>query len=59
MIVCVFGWVGGWVCSIGINPAPLSVGAKPFTPPIPGIERAGNFVLRNLEDMDKIDAWLK
>jgi len=34
----------------------LSMGAKPFAPPIPGIDRAGNFALRNLEDMDRIKA---
>eukprot|EP00961_Rhodomonas_salina_P253816 3430141-Rhodomonas_salina.2 len=37
----------------------LSVGAKPFVPPIPGIDRPGNFALRNLTDMDKIDNWIK
>lgn len=37
----------------------LSLGAKPFLPPIPGIERAGNLSLRNLDDMDQIDAWIK
>jgi len=35
------------------------VGAKAFMPPIPGISRKGNFALRNLQDMDQIDAWLK
>jgi NADPH-dependent 2,4-dienoyl-CoA reductase/sulfur reductase-like enzyme len=37
----------------------LSVGAKPFMPPIPGIDRKGNFALRNLQDMDQIDDWLR
>lgn len=36
----------------------LSLGAKPFLPPIPGIERPGNLTLRNLEDMDKIVSWI-
>ena len=34
----------------------LSLGAKPFLPPIPGIGREGNLALRNLEDMDRIIA---
>ncbi|KAL1526198.1 hypothetical protein AB1Y20_014924 [Prymnesium parvum] len=36
----------------------FSVGAKPFLPPIPGIDRPGNLSLRNLEDMDKIVNWM-
>lgn len=36
----------------------LSVGAMPFKPPIPGIDREGNLSLRNLQDMDKIMAWI-
>ncbi|KAG7365855.1 FAD-dependent pyridine nucleotide-disulfide oxidoreductase [Nitzschia inconspicua] len=36
----------------------LAVGAAPFKPPIPGIERDGLFALRNLQDMDAIVAWL-
>ena len=36
----------------------LAVGAMPFTPPIPGIDRPGLFSLRNLQDMDAIDAWI-
>eukprot|EP00285_Hemiselmis_virescens_P015200 CAMPEP_0173383216 /NCGR_PEP_ID=MMETSP1356-20130122/5757_1 /TAXON_ID=77927 ORGANISM="Hemiselmis virescens, Strain PCC157" /NCGR_SAMPLE_ID=MMETSP1356 /ASSEMBLY_ACC=CAM_ASM_000847 /LENGTH=578 /DNA_ID=CAMNT_0014337965 /DNA_START=206 /DNA_END=1942 /DNA_ORIENTATION=- len=36
----------------------LSVGAAPFKPPIPGIERDGNISLRNLNDMDKIHDWI-
>jgi NADPH-dependent 2,4-dienoyl-CoA reductase/sulfur reductase-like enzyme len=36
----------------------LSVGAMPFTPPIKGIDRPGNFALRNLVDMDKINDWI-
>lgn len=36
----------------------LSVGAKPFLPPIPGIDRPGNLALRNLDDMDKIIQWV-
>ena len=35
----------------------LAVGAKPFKPPIPGIDRPGLFCLRNLRDMDSIVAW--
>eukprot|EP00962_Isochrysis_galbana_P037547 scaffold13167_cov123-Isochrysis_galbana.AAC.1 len=36
----------------------LSLGAKPFLPPIPGIGREGNLALRNLEDMDRIISWI-
>jgi NADPH-dependent 2,4-dienoyl-CoA reductase/sulfur reductase-like enzyme len=36
----------------------LAVGASPFKPPIPGIDRPGLFELRNLQDMDAIVAWL-
>ncbi|GAX10281.1 monodehydroascorbate reductase (NADH) [Fistulifera solaris] len=37
----------------------LAVGAAPFKPPIPGIERPGLFSLRNLQDMDQIYAWIE
>ena len=36
----------------------LAMGAAPLKPPIPGIDRAGNFVLRNIPDMDAILAWI-
>lgn len=36
----------------------LAVGSEPLKPPIPGIDRPGLFVLRNLIDMDAIVAWL-
>lgn len=36
----------------------LAVGAGPFKPPIPGIDRPGLFALRNLQDMDQIVAWI-
>jgi len=36
----------------------LAVGAEPFKPPIPGIDRPGNFALRNLQDMDSIVGWI-
>jgi NADPH-dependent 2,4-dienoyl-CoA reductase/sulfur reductase-like enzyme len=36
----------------------LAVGAVPFKPPIPGIDRKGLFSLRNLQDMDAIVEWL-
>ena len=36
----------------------LAVGASPFKPPIPGINRQGLFSLRNLQDMDSITQWL-
>ena len=37
----------------------LSTGATPLVPRVPGAERPGNFVLRSLEDMDAIDAWVR
>lgn len=43
---------------LGYDALILSTGASPLTPPIPGIERPGHFVLRNLQDMDAIDAWI-
>ena len=36
----------------------LAVGASPFKPPIPGIDRPGLYALRNLQDMDHIVQWL-
>jgi len=36
----------------------LAVGAAPFKPPIPGIDREGLFSLRNLQDMDSIVSWM-
>lgn len=36
----------------------LAVGAAPLKPPIPGINLPSLFSLRNLEDMDHIDAWI-
>lgn len=37
----------------------LATGAAPLRPPIPGIERAGHFVVRNLGDADQIQDWLQ
>jgi NADPH-dependent 2,4-dienoyl-CoA reductase/sulfur reductase-like enzyme/rhodanese-related sulfurtransferase len=37
----------------------LAVGAMPFKPPIPGIDRPGLFSLRNLQDMDQISDWIE
>ncbi|MCX8155528.1 MAG: FAD-dependent oxidoreductase [Verrucomicrobiae bacterium] len=37
----------------------LSPGAAPLRPPIPGIDRPGHFVVRNLPDVDAIQAWLR
>ena len=36
----------------------LAVGSEPLKPPIPGINRDGLFVLRNLQDMDAIVNWI-
>lgn len=37
----------------------LSTGAAPIVPRVPGAERPGHFVLRTLDDMDAIDAWVR
>lgn len=37
----------------------LSTGAAPIVPQVPGAGRAGHFALRALEDMDRIDSWVK
>jgi NADPH-dependent 2,4-dienoyl-CoA reductase/sulfur reductase-like enzyme/rhodanese-related sulfurtransferase len=37
----------------------LSTGASPLRPPIPGIDRAGHFTLRNIPDVENIMAWIK
>ena len=37
----------------------LAVGSAPLKPPIPGINRDGLFVLRNLQDMDAIVNWIQ
>lgn len=37
----------------------LAVGAAPFKPPIPGIDRPGLFTLRNLQEMDAIVNWIE
>ena len=36
----------------------LSPGASPIRPPWPGIDLPGIFTLRNLEDTDRIQAWI-
>ena len=37
----------------------LSTGAAPVVPPLPGLQEAGVFTLRNLTDMDAIQAWIE
>ena len=37
----------------------LSTGASPLKPPIPGIDRAGHFTVRNIPDVERIIAWIK
>jgi NADPH-dependent 2,4-dienoyl-CoA reductase/sulfur reductase-like enzyme/rhodanese-related sulfurtransferase len=37
----------------------LSTGAIPVRPPIPGIDRPGHFVVRNVPDADAIAGWLE
>ncbi len=36
----------------------LAPGAAPIRPNVPGVDLEGIFTLRNLEDMDRIDAWI-
>jgi NADPH-dependent 2,4-dienoyl-CoA reductase/sulfur reductase-like enzyme/rhodanese-related sulfurtransferase len=36
----------------------LATGAEPIRPPLPGIELAGIFALRNLDDADQIWQWI-
>lgn len=36
----------------------LSPGAKPVVPPVPGIERAGLYTVRNVPDVDAITEWI-
>ncbi len=36
----------------------LSTGAEPLRPPIPGIGREGHFSVRNVPDVDRVQAWL-
>jgi len=37
----------------------LAPGAEPVRPPFPGIDLPGTFTLRNLQDVDQIDAWIR
>jgi NADPH-dependent 2,4-dienoyl-CoA reductase/sulfur reductase-like enzyme/rhodanese-related sulfurtransferase len=37
----------------------LSTGATPLLPPIPGIDRAGHFTVRNIPDVQRIMDWIK
>lgn len=37
----------------------LATGAAPLKPPIPGIDREGQFVLRNVPDTLAIDKWIR
>lgn len=36
----------------------LSTGASPLKPPIPGIDREGHFTVRNIPDVERINAWV-
>lgn len=36
----------------------ISTGAAPLSPPIPGIQREGHFVVRNVPDVVRIKSWL-
>ncbi|MCP9468851.1 MAG: FAD-dependent oxidoreductase [Nitrospira sp.] len=35
----------------------LSMGASPLKPPLPGIDRPGHFMVRNIPDVERIMAW--
>jgi len=37
----------------------LSPGAKPIVPPIPGIEKANTFTIRNVVDIDKLNQFIQ
>lgn len=37
----------------------LATGAAPVRPAIPGLDRPGHFAVRNVPDVEAIDAWLK
>lgn len=37
----------------------LSPGANPVRPPLPGIDRPGNFTVRNVPDIDQIQSWIR
>ncbi len=37
----------------------LSTGAAPLRPPIPGIERDGHFMVRNIPDVERITDWIR
>ena len=43
----------------GYDSLVLSTGAAPLKPPIPGIERAGHFTVRNVPDVQRIMDWTK
>lgn len=36
----------------------ISTGASPLTPPVPGIQREGHFVVRNVPDVVRIKSWI-
>jgi NADPH-dependent 2,4-dienoyl-CoA reductase/sulfur reductase-like enzyme/rhodanese-related sulfurtransferase len=37
----------------------LAPGAEPIRPPLPGIDLPGIFAVRNMDDVDKIHAWIE
>ncbi len=37
----------------------LSTGGTPLRPPIPGMDREGHFVVRNIPDVEAITAWIR
>ncbi len=48
----------GAVASESYDVLVLAPGAAPLRPPLPGIDMPGAFILRNLDDVDQIHAWI-
>ncbi len=51
--------VGGREYEENYDALVLAPGAAPLKPPIPGIERPGHFVVRNVPDIERIMGWLE
>lgn len=50
---------GGREYALAFDSLILSTGAAPLRPPIPGIDREGHFTVRNIPDVDRIQAWIR
>jgi len=51
--------VTGAIDTVSYDALLLSPGAKPFRPPIPGIDLPGHFTLRNVPETIEISEWIK